>query len=396
MLTEAAGAGSTPDLSLLRKFVIPEFIFGSGARTLIGQYARNFGARKVLIVTDEGVRAAGWAGEAASDLDSVGLPYVFFDRVTPNPRASEVMAGAELYRREGCNLIVAIGGGSPIDCAKGIGIVSSNGRNIVTFEGIDRVTAPMPPLICVPTTGGSSADVSQFAIITNEPEQIKIAIISKALVPDLALIDPATLTTMSSYLTACTGFDALSHAFEAFVSVARSPITDLHALEAVRLIRSNLAGTIREPENIELRSQVMLGSLHAGMAFSNTSLGAMHAMAHSLGGMLDTPHGESNAILLEHVVAFNFPEVPERYRKVGEAMGLDVSAMSEKELKKGLMEALGKFRKEVGLSRGLRELGVTASLIPELARKALKDPCMVTNPRRPSRRDIEAIYEDSL
>ncbi len=257
------------------------------------------------------------------NLKAEGLPYTVFFEVTSNPRAQEVMAGARSYSDEHCNIIVAIGGGSPMDCAKGIGIVSSNKKHILEFEGVDQVPIPGPPFICIPTTAGSSADVSQFAIINDTERMVKIAIISKTVVPDVALIDPATTTTMDAHLTACTGMDALSHGMEAFVSNAHSPITDLHSMEAIRLIAANLLPTIAMPENIDMRSKMMLGSLHAGLAFSNASLGAVHAMAHSLGGYLDLPHGECNALLLEHVVAFNFDAASKRYRLIGKAMGLN-------------------------------------------------------------------------
>ncbi|HZV82695.1 MAG TPA: iron-containing alcohol dehydrogenase, partial [Geobacteraceae bacterium] len=174
----------------LRKFVAPEFIFGMDARTLAGRYTRNFGGRKVLIVTDPGVKAAGWSGQVIATLEESGLEYVLFDRVTSNPKSEEVAAGAAVYRQEGCNAIVAVGGGSPMDCAKGIGIVSANNGEIVDFEGVDRVEQSIPPLICIPTTAGSAADVSQFAIITDSVRLTKIAIISKMIVPDVALIDP--------------------------------------------------------------------------------------------------------------------------------------------------------------------------------------------------------------
>lgn len=380
----------------LRKFVVPELIFGAGARMLAGNYAKKLGAGKVLVVTDPGVIAAGWTDDVISTLEEADLPYIVYENVSSNPRSREVMAGAELYSRQNCNLIVAVGGGSPIDCAKGIGIVSSNQRHIVAFEGIDRVGVPMPPLICLPTTGGSSADVSQFAIISNEETKRKMAIISKAVVPDLALIDPVTLTSMPSDLTACTGFDALSHAVEAFVSVAHAPLTDLHALEAIRLISSNLIGSMRVPGNLELRNNMMMGSLLAGMAFSNASLGAVHAMSHSLGGLLDIPHGESNTLLLQHVIAFNFKDVPERYAKIGEAMGLEMRGKSLSEQEIEIINKIGQLRKDAEMNRTLEQVGVTRDVIPELARKAMLDPCMVTNPRRPTQRDIEVIYEECL
>jgi alcohol dehydrogenase class IV len=177
----------------------------------------------------------------------------------------------------------------------------------------------MPPVICVPTTGGTSADVSQFVIVTDLELRTKLAIISKSVVPDVSLVDPETLTSMDPFLGACTGMDALVHAVEAFVSNAHSPLTDLHALHAVELIYKNLAASLRDPANLELRAPVMLGSLEAGLAFSNASLGAVHAMAHSLGGYLDLPHGECNAMLLQHVAAFNYQSASERYEEVGRA-----------------------------------------------------------------------------
>ncbi len=222
------------------------------------------------------------------------------------------------------------GGGSPLDCAKGIGILASGGWHILDFEGVDQVMAPIPPLICIPTTGGSSADVSQFAIITNTQARVKFAIISKAVVPDVALIDPETLLTMSPRLGAATAVDALVHAIEAYVSNAHSLITDVHSLEGVRLITGNLSEMMSRPEDIEVRTKIMLGSLEAGLAFSNASLGATHAMAHSLGGLLDLPHGECNAMLLNHVIAFNHPAAEVRYQAVAEAMGLDVAGMDHR------------------------------------------------------------------
>ncbi len=380
----------------LRKFVAPEFVFGVGARHLAGRYAKNFGARRVLVVTDPGVLAAGWTGQVIESLEADGVPYTLFSQVTPNPKDSEVMAGAELYRQERCDVIVAVGGGSPMDCAKGIGIVSSNRQHILEFEGVDRVEIPGPPLICLPTTAGTSADVSQFAIITDRRRRVKIAIISKAVVPEVALIDPVTTTTMDAALTGCTGLDALVHAFEAFVSTAQSPITDLHALEAVRLVAAHLPAAIANPADLEARSQMMLASLHAGLAFSNASLGLVHAMAHSLGGWLDFPHGEANALLLDHVVSFNFAAVPERYRRIGVAMGLELEGTPPAEVKTALVGAVKRLRTAAGISHTLGQKGVRSDDIPHLAATARRDACLATNPRQPRQRDIETIYAKAL
>jgi alcohol dehydrogenase class IV len=380
----------------LRKFVAPEFVFGLGARHLVGRYTKNFGVRKVLVVTDPGVMSAGWTKETIASLEAEGLSCVVFSNVTPNPRSEEVMTGADVYRSNGCEAIVAVGGGSPIDCAKGIGIVSSNRKHILMFEGVDQVETPMPPLICIPTTGGTSADVSQFAIISDREQRVKIAIISKATVPDIALVDPVTLTTMDPYLTACTGLDALVHAIEAFVSNASSHFTDIYALEAIRLITNALIPSIQKPDDVNLRGKVMLGSLKAGLAFSNASLGAVHAMAHSLGGYLDLPHGECNAMLLRFVMDYNFEATPERYIQIGDAMSLDLRGQTQTQKKASILAEVRRLSDAAGIGATLEQRGVKRTDIPPLAQKALKDPCIVTNPRRPNQRDIEVIYEEAL
>ena len=384
------------DLLSLRKFIAPEIIFGVGARKLVGRYVRQFSASKVFIVSDRGVIAAGWLADVQQSLEEAGLAYHVFSNVTPNPRSTEVMEGAEVYKQEDCDVIVALGGGSPMDCAKGIGIVSSNDHDILRFEGVDKIPTPVPPLIFIPTTAGTSADVSQFCIIANRDELVKIAIVSKAIVPDVALVDPETTTTMDPYLTACTGMDALVHAIEAFVSIGSGALTDLYALEAIKLIGQNLAHLLKDQHNTELREKIMLGSMQAGLAFSNASLGAVHAMAHSLGGLLDLPHGECNAMLLDHVINFNVDSAPERYTRIAEAMGIDSRGLSHKDVTKRLMSTVSNLKHEVGITNQLRQKGVKISDIPELAKKALKDACMLTNPRKATQRDLEIIYEEAM
>jgi len=376
-----------------RKFVAPEFILREGSLELAGLYASNLDAKKVFLVTDPGVIRAGWAGKVENALAQAGLPFVVFSDVTPNPKDTEVMAGAALYLREQCDVIVAVGGGSPMDCAKGIGVVASNRENILWFEGVDQIEKPCPPLICIPTTAGTAADISQFAIITDTARKVKIAIISKVVVPDLALVDPLTTTTMPADLTAATGIDALVHAIEAYVSNANSPVTDLNALEAIRLVSRNLKGAIEHPLDLRFRNPMMLASLLAGMAFSNASLGLVHAMAHSLGGFADLPHGDCNALLLEHVVAFNFDSVPERYVSIAKAFGLEIIDLPKAEQRTRLVDALRRFRIEAGVTGGLQEMGMKKTDLAKLAENALQDPCSVTNPIQPTLQDIEMIYE---
>ncbi len=379
----------------LRKFVAPELVFGAGARLLAGQYARNYSLSRVLLVTDPGVENAGWPEGVIAGLREAGVDHVIFDRVSPNPRSTEVMEGAGEYKKFCSDGIVAVGGGSCIDCAKGIGIVVSNNNHILAFEGVDRVHIPMPPLICIPTTAGSAADISQFAIISDEYRQVKIAIISNATVPDVSLIDPETTMSMSPELTSHTGMDVLCHACEALVSNASSPFTDLFALEAIRLVNTNLLNAITHPGDPVARRNMMLASSYAGLAFSNASLGLVHAMAHSLGGLLDLPHGECNSLLLEHVIPFNFNAAPDKYMMVASALGIRTHE-SGPGLCSSIVTHIHDMRISAGINGSLSGLGVTPDYVPRLAKNALQDPCIITNPRIPELHDIEEVYVSAL
>lgn len=380
----------------LRKVIIPEFVYGMGAMHLASRYIKSFSAKKVLLVTDPGIIRAGWVESLEHDLQTDGIPYVLFHDVTPNPKDWEVMEGAKAYHDAGCDIIVAIGGGSPMDCAKGIGIVSTNDGHILDFEGVDQIPLPGPPLICIPTTAGTSADVSQFAIVTDTARKVKIAVISKSVVPDVSLIDPETTTTMPPDLTAATGIDALVHACEAYVSNISSPITDLTALEAIRLVCANLVPAVNNPRDMKCRNNMMLASLFAGLAFSNASLGLVHGMAHSLGGLLDLAHGACNAVLLDAVIDYNFESAPDKYGDIGEALNLQLKDRSPSDRKAAILKAIVELKTNAGISCTLGDFGVGRMDLDQLAINAIKDPCVATNPREPTLEDIKALYERAL
>ncbi|MYL82232.1 iron-containing alcohol dehydrogenase [Desulfovibrio aerotolerans] len=380
----------------MRKFVAPEFVFGQGALGLAGRQAAGLGVRRALLVADPGLADLGWPQRVAASLSEAGVETERFEALSSNPRDHEIMAGVAAFAACDCDAIVAVGGGSAMDCAKAIGIAWANGRHILDFEGVDNVERPGPPLLCVPTTSGTGAEVSQFAIVTDTARQRKIVIASKTLIPDAALLDPDVTTTMPAELTAYTGLDALTHAMEAYVSNAHGPVTDLFALEAVRLIAANLPRAMHAPDAIEARGAMQLASLYAGLAFSNAILGAVHAMAHSLGGLLDLPHGLCNAILLDHVVAYNYAAAPDRYDTLGRCLGAQFGAAApQSEKKAATLAALAAFKRSVGVSMGLADLGVRVSNFSDLARTALDDPCLLTNPRQPTQADLEALYESA-
>ncbi len=382
--------------SRVRKFVAPEYVFGFGARNLCSQFAGNFGLRSVLVVCDPGVRSAGWVDEQLDALQDVGIRFVVFEDVSSNPRDFEVRRGAEAYRDGECEGILAIGGGSPMDCAKGIGVAATHNRDVLEFEGIDKLESPMPPLICIPTTAGSSADVSQFAIITDTVRSVKIALISKGLVPDVALIDPETTTTMPAATTAETGIDALTHAIESYVSTAASAVTDLHALAAVRAIAQNLHAACHDPDDRDARDGMMTGSMLAGIAFSNASLGLVHAMAHALGGRLDLSHGLCNALLLEHVIRFNLDAALERYETLRQILVGTRGIERDVDPTTALHKIVAAIRRSVGVKDALGDSTLVPGSIPELAALARRDTCVVTNPRNPTQQEVEELFRALL
>jgi len=380
----------------LRKFVAPEIITGNDARLIVGRYIVHFASKKPMVVTDENLLQYQWFQDIMEEVKKCVQNYSIFSQVTANPRDYEVMQGAEQFVSEKCDLIIAVGGGSAIDCAKGISIVSVNGGNILDYEGVDEINFPGPPLICIPTTAGASADVSQFAIICDYNNKIKKAIISKKVVPDLALLDPVPLMTMDNYLTACTGMDALTHAIEAYVSNANSPLANIHALEAIKMISDNLEAAIQPDRKLDTMFLMMLGSLQAGLAFSNASLGLVHAMAHSIGGLLDLPHGECNSILLEHVIEYNFDAVPERYRNIAERMHVNTQDLDQNQMKEALEEKIRSMRKNLGIRDFVEVKDCNNSIINKLSKAALEDPCIITNPKEVSEETINEIFKKVL
>jgi alcohol dehydrogenase class IV len=380
----------------LRKFVAPEIITGIDARLMIGRYIMHFASKKPLVVTDADLLSLPWFTDILEEIKNCVTDYCLFSHVTSNPRDYEVMQGADIFISEKCDLIIAVGGGSPVDCAKGISIVSTNGGNILDYEGVDEINFPGPPLICIPTTAGASADVSQFAIIYDTVNMVKKAIISKKVVPDLALLDVVPLMTLNPYLTACTGMDALTHAIEAYVSNAHSHLANVHALEAIHIIGENIEESVKSDRSVNTMFMMMLGSLHAGLAFSNASLGLVHAMAHSLGGLLDLPHGECNSILLEHVIELNFDSVPQRYTDIAGRMNIEIKDKNIDEIKENLIEKIKSLRITLNIKDFEEIEGLSDDIIDKLSEESMDDPCIVTNPKSVTKEEIRTIFKKVL
>ncbi|MGL1931051.1 MAG: iron-containing alcohol dehydrogenase [Desulfotalea sp.] len=380
----------------LRRFLSPEIIVGKDAMTLIGRHAKNLAAKKVFLVSDHGVAVAGLTARAQSSLEQYGISFTTFLEVSENPKDTEVEKGLEQYLEEGCDLIVAVGGGSPMDCAKAIGVLATNPGRIGDFAGINKVPHPIPPLIFVPTTAGSSADVSQYAIITLTKEKKKIGIISSMIIPDISLVDHATTISLPLDITVATAMDALCHAYEAYVSKASSHLTDVSAIEAIRLIFTYLPQLYKEPDNLTLRSHIMMGSLLAGLAFSNAGLGLTHSMSHAVGGLYDSSHGECNGIFLEKVIAFNYIASQEKHREIAEVLKLSLGDNIQEDNGVILAKHVEKFRLSVGLNKRGCDLGVKKEDITFLSEGAILDVCTVTNPRTATVEDFEMLFNQLL
>lgn len=396
LLPERTGRGRRARPARLLKFHAPEIVFGVDSMVEAAHAAIRLGALRPLLVTDAGLIEAGWAAEMESHLRAQCIDACVWSGLTPNPKDHEISAGYEFYRSRGCDVLIAVGGGSVIDAAKGVAILAANGGNILDFEGVDKVTMPIPPLVVVPSTSGTGADVSQFCIITDTARATKITILGRALVPNTTIIDPRLLTTMPAWLNAATGLDALTHGVEAFVSLGHNQLTDHHALRAVVMVADNLIRTMERPRHLPARVQMAQASLEAGLAFSNSILGAAHAMSHQVGGLLDLPHGVINGVLLPHVVRFNAEADPTPFATIATCLGVADGRTPACEAALMLADRLQQLATEVGVPKGLADLGVREEDVPLLASTALRDACMSTNPRPADKAHIEALFRAAM
>jgi len=357
---------------------------------------RKYGFRNALIVTDAGLAKAGVADNVAKLLAAQDINATIFDGAKPNPTVSNVENGLAALKKSGSDFIISLGGGSPHDCAKGIALCATNGGHISEYEGVDQSAKPQLPLIAINTTAGTASEMTRFCIITDEARHVKMAIVDRNVTPLLSVNDPSLMAKMPKGLTAATGMDALTHAIEAYVSTAATPITDACALKAVELISANLRTAVFEGSDMTARENMAYAQFLAGMAFNNASLGYVHAMAHQLGGFYDLPHGVCNAVLLPHVETFNASICPARLKDVATAMGVDTQGLDNEKGAAAALVAIRKLSADIGIPGGLTELGVKADDIPTLAANAMKDACGFTNPRPATQGQIEEIFHTAM
>lgn len=371
-------------------------LMGAGCVKEIGKHAKDLGATKALIVSGKSKHGERLALDIYKILEDAGLEGTIFPGADPNPTDTSVMEGADIYRKEDCNIIIAVGGGSPMDCAKAVGIVVYNGGLINDYEGVGKVTKGIPPLITVNTTAGTASEMTSFTIITDTKRHIKMAIVDPRITPDIAVNDPELMVSMPPALTAATGMDALTHAVEAYVSTMATPTTDAAAIKSIELISKYLREAVAHGEDVRTRDMMAHAEYLAGIAFNNASLGYVHSMAHQLGGLYDLPHGVCNAILLPYVEAYNKQVVPERFADIARAMGENIEGLSMEKAADRAIDAIRKLASDIGIPSGLKDLGAEEEDLELLAEHAMQDVCRLTNPRELSKEDIIEIYRKAM
>ena len=378
-------------------FFIPSVnLMGAGCLVESMDSIKSQGYKKALIVTDNVLVAIGMVKQVSDLLVERGVEVAVFDGTQPNPTIGNVNAGLKILKENECDLVISLGGGSPHDCAKGIALVAANGGEIADYEGVDQSPKPQMPLVAINTTAGTASEMTRFCIITDEARHIKMAIVDKHTTPLMSVNDPELMLAKPASLTAATGMDALTHAIEAYVSIAATPVTDAVAIKAMELVQAHLRTAVKDGQNLEAREQMAYAQFMAGMAFNNASLGYVHAMAHQLGGFYDLPHGVCNAILLPHVQSYNAKVCPERLKDVAKAMGVNVEGMTNEEGAQAALDAIKVLSTDVGIPSGLTELNAKEEDFDTLAENALKDACGFTNPKQATHEEIVEIFKAAM
>jgi len=378
-------------------FAPPLSLFGPGVHERTAAQVKAVGGTRPFLCTDKGMVQAGISDHLTGILrKGLGTDVVVYDGVIPNPTDATAQEAVELFRREGCDVLVSLGGGSAHDCAKAVGILAAHGGTVDDYVGLDRVPGPIPPLVAVNTTAGTGSDVTRIAVLTDPEKRAKRPIIDWKITPTAAVNDPVLMEGMPPALTAATGLDALTHAVEAYLSTSASPVSDALALEAVALIGRWLPKAYADGKNGAAREKMAYAQHLAGLAFNSAGLGYAHAMAHPLGGRYDLPHGVCNAVLLPHVLDFVLLAAWERLARLARVLGEAVEGLTERRAAERAVEAVRRLVRELGVPERLSSLGVRDQDVPELAREAQKDPSRWTSPRRASEAEVEALYRRAL
>lgn len=373
-----------------------EIIYGIGSADQLGGIVTKKGAKKVMIIADSGVKGAGLVDKICKNLEAHCIESRLFEDIEVSSSVDTVDRGASLAKQEKYDLIIAIGGGSSIDTAKAIGVLVSNGGKCIDYAGANKVKKPPMEVIALPTTAGTSAEITDVAVIADREGKARIGIRSPYVTPSLAILDPLLTLTMPPSLTASTGMDALSHAIESYTNTYTKTPTEVLALEAIRKIGENLCHAVANGNNLQARDNMLMGSLLAGISFRNTRLGILHAITGPFCGYYEVPHGIANSILLPYVMEYNLKGNFDKFANIASAFGMPIKGLSRREAAQASVTAVRQLLADVGLPDSFREMKLDAKFIPEIAAQAMKSGNIAINPRIPTVEDLIDICEKSF
>ena len=384
---------------MINRFVLIEVsYFGPGAREVLPQEINRLGLHKAFVATDKDLIKFGVADKVLKVLEKANIPYTIFSEIKPNPTVSNVKAGVKAFAESGADFILAIGGGSSIDTSKAIGIITNNPEfsDVVSLEGVAPTKKKSVPIIALPTTAGTAAEVTINYVITDEVNEKKMVCVDPNDIPAIAIVDAELMYTLPKSLTASTGLDALTHAIEGLITKGAWEMSDMFEIKAIEMIARYLETAVFEPTNAEARNGMAVAQYIAGMAFSNVGLGVVHGMAHPLGAIFDIPHGVANALLLPIIMEFNAPAALNKYVDIAKAMNVYQTGMTKEEAAKAAVDAVKALSIKVGIPQHLMELGIKESDLEKLANSAIADVCTPGNPREVTKEIILYLYKKAL
>lgn len=384
---------------MIHRFILNEVsYFGPGAREVLPQEIARLGFKKAFVATDKDLIKFGVADKVLKVLEGAGIPYEVFSDIKPNPTVANVKAGVAAFAASGADFILAIGGGSSMDTAKAVGIITNNPEfsDVVSLEGVADTKKKSVPIIALPTTAGTAAEVTINYVITDEVNEKKMVCVDPNDIPVMAIVDAELMYTLPKSLTAATGLDALTHAIEGLITKGAWEMSDMFELKAIEMIARHLETAVNEPQNAEARNGMAVAQYIAGMAFSNVGLGVVHGMAHPLGAIFDVPHGVANALLLPTVMEFNMPAALDKYVQIAKAMDVYSAGMSREEAAQAAVDAVKALAVRVGIPQHLTDLGIQASDLDRLATAAAADVCTPGNPREVNKEIILDLYKKVL
>jgi lactaldehyde reductase len=384
---------------MAQRFILNEVsYFGAGARKELPEVLNRMGLKKALVCSDKGLIKVGTTAKVTEVLDGINFPYEIYSEIKPNPTVTNVKQGVEAFKKSGADCIIAIGGGSSMDTAKGIGIVSNNPEfaDVVSLEGVAPTKHKSVPIIALPTTAGTGAEVTINYVIIDEERQAKMVCVDPNDIPAVAIVDPELMYSLPKGLTAATGMDALTHAIEGYITKGAWVMSDMYELQAIKMIAENLPIAVEEPTNPVGREGMALAQYIAAQAFSNVGLGLVHGMAHPMGSLHDIPHGVANALLLPTIMEFNMPKCIEKFGVIAKTMGVNTDGMTAEQAAQAAVDAVKALSIRVGIPQTLTELGIKESDIPALAAQAIADVCTPGNPRDVTEAEIVELYKKVL